>query len=67
MKNEIVRIQNIKGKLLDHIELEMEVITDLLAMVEKPEKRLELLLKFMPYIIPSIKSMDSYNYDWHSP
>jgi len=66
MISEIKRIQKIKESLLNQIEKEMIMIPELLSRVEKPEKRLELLLKFMPYIISSIKSMDSYNYDWHS-
>lgn len=67
MRGEIERIQKIKGVLLNQIESEMENIPDLLARVEKPEKRLELLLKFMPYIIPSIRGMHPMDYDWHSP
>ena len=53
--------KELREKLKVVIEAELEVIEETLKTMQ-PEKRIEVLIKLMPYCLPKVQSLDS-NYD----
>ena len=58
------RVQGVKTKLEDALEKEIQKIPEYLQSIEKPDKKLDYLIKLMPYILPKINNISVEKDSW---